>query len=243
MKTEIQSILLNLHQFLIEINKTYQSENKYEDYNSLITKFFVDFHKNGIDFEELSSRLLYFISITDYFPNITKNNKNDFEKNQDNFIFENQINKILYYESIEYKLKYEEEKKLFNSEIPRLESTISSLNTILKDEQNIHLELEAKLQKQSENNRNMVESLRSRINSDNQIIHDLESKIISLQKENIALAKSKGKNVVEIQNELTNLREELSNKTEKIRILEEQNRQTLLIYASEISELKNEINN
>lgn len=98
--------------------------------------------------------------------------------------------------------------------------------------------LEQKLRAISESSRDITDSYKKKINEQVLQIHSMKEQIENLERQNDALAKVKGKPIDSINAELNYVRTQLSNKSEKLRLQEEQNRQTLMIYATEMTELK-----
>ncbi|EAY00640.1 hypothetical protein TVAG_134300 [Trichomonas vaginalis G3] len=160
--------------------------------------------------------------------------------NADRSIIGNPAYRSLVEKHINLVNEFEEYKAKSSSAIPKLEALNTSLNTMLTDEQNLRSELETRLSKTVEQHRKNIDDLRSRVTSREQMVHELEERIDKLQAENGALAKSKGRNVEAVYTELQNVKLDLELKSEKIRMVEEQNRQNLMIYANEISQLKDE---
>jgi len=240
---DVKESLSHLREFFTNIIDLVKGCGDQSEIQKKVDEYFQNLLSKGTDCEYYLSAIGYLEIISDVVKPLTLKKEDFFpDLDVDNIdIVRHPVFVSLFNHAVNLKISLEFEKEKAKNSVPRLESLVQSLNSMLSEEQSARVELESKLQKQNDLNRNKIESFKSRINSDTQTIHDLEARIQSLEKENDALAKSKGKNVDQLHNELKTLQQALDMRTEKSRILEEQNRQNLMIYANDISALRSQI--
>lgn len=232
--------IAKLKEFFTNISTLTKDTQTQNEIHQKILSEILTLSSNGTDFSYYLPAITYLQDVADQIksPSLKSIFENKKEISFDGKLIENPSYRSLLDTCLKLKNEFEEFKVKTNSAIPRLEALNVSLNTMLADEQSSKLELEQKMQKQMENHRKIVEDLRNRVTTRDQQIHELENKYDMLQNENVALAKSKGRNVDALFQELQKIKMDNEMKTEKIRVIEEQNRQNLLIYANEISQLK-----
>lgn len=125
----------------------------------------------------------------------------------------------------------------YQTENPDLASVVKSL----ADSETQRSELIHRIEHIQAANKEELTALGAEMSQIRQEKRNLEGIIESLRKENAALAKSRGNKVEAIQEEMENIRRSAFMQTEKMQLLEDQNRQTLMILASEMSQLKEKL--
>ena len=249
MEQNFNESLTNLKNFFTELAPVLKQGGDKNEINQKVISEFEKLLTNGMDCSYYLSAISYLQQVDETLKSAAVQKyviqpKNQSDENLikvDKDMMSNPSYRALLERCIQIQNEFEEFKIKTDSAVPKLEALNVSLNTMLSDEQNARTELEQKSQKQAENHRKIVDDLRTRITTNEQQLRELQEKYEALESENAALAKSKGRNVDSVYQEMQKVKMELDMKTEKIKVIEEQNRQNLLIYANEVSGLRDQL--
>ena len=249
MEQNFDEALNNLKNFFTELSPLVKENRDKSEINQKVISEFEKLLSNGMDCAYYSSAISCLQQANETLKSAAVQKyliqpKNPSDENLlrvDSNMLSNPAYRALLERTIQIQNEFEEFKIKTDSAVPKLEALNVTLNTMLSDEQNARTELEQKSQKQAENHRKIVDDLRTRITTNEQQLRDLQEKYEALQSENAALAKSKGRNVDSVYQEMQKVKMELDMKSEKIKVIEEQNRQNLLIYANEVSTLRDQL--